>query len=670
MFPFRHQTDAGYPEPLGATPDKDGVNFSIFSKNATRVVLCLFNGWGYEIERIPLKTKTGNIWHVYVKGIRSGQRYAYRVDGPFDPEKGLRFNFNKLLLDPAAKLLTHSILPSPVQMAYQRGNRVDEDLSFDKKDSADVMPKCIVVEDNELMASSRPYIPWNETVIYETHLKGFTKLYSGIPEKDKGKFVGLSAKKAVSYFKTLGLTSVELLPIASFVQSEFLKKKKLSNYWGYDPICFMAPEPSYLAERRLSEVQTMVQVFHEAGIEVLLDVVYNHTGEGNQMGPTLCYRGIDNPSYYRLVPDNPRYYMNDTGCGNMLNFDTPEVVSLVQSSLKYWTKIFDIDGFRFDLATTLGRTGDGGFSSDAPFYKSLPKTLPNSKIIVEPWDIGWGGYQLGQFDPSFGEWNDRFRDVFRRFWKGEFGQVLDAFEEFTATKSDENFLRINYLTAHDGMTLYDVVSYNQKHNDANGEENRDGTDNNWSWNSGTEGQTHSADILKLRFNRAKAMIATLLLANGTPMMLGGDEFLRTQFGNNNAYAQDNEISWMNWKKIPEYGKKMQRFVESVLELRKDYPFFERGKRTPIYITNVEGIFLKKEEVSPNARHFAFCVFGKKFYYMLIFNALDKPVMYRFPKNRRAKDGVCLLDTAGSSLLTNEAITVAPWSFVVLASPRN
>ena len=669
MFSFHYQTDVGYPEPLGATPDKDGVNFSLFSKNATRVVLCLFNGWGYETARIPLKEKTGNIWHVYVRGLKAGQRYAYRVDGPFEPEKGLRFNFNKLLLDPAAKLLTRPVLPSPLQMAYRRADDMD-DLSFDKTDSADVMPKCIVVKDNPPAMSSCPHTPWDETIIYETHLKGFTKLYPRMPVKDKGTFAGMTAKKVVSYFKSLGMTSVELLPITSFVQSEFLKRKKLSNYWGYDPICFMAPEPTYLANRQLSEIQTMVRVFHEAGIEVLMDVVYNHTGEGNQMGPTLCYRGIDNPSYYRLVPDNPRYYMNDTGCGNMLNFDTPEVVSLVQDSLKYWTQVFDVDGFRFDLATTLGRTGDGGFSSDAPFYKTLSQTLPTSKIIVEPWDIGWGGYQFGQFNPSFGEWNDKFRDTFRRFWKGDFGQIVDAFEQFTGTQPDGKFPRINYLTAHDGLTLYDVVSYNQKHNDANGEENKDGADNNWSWNSGTEGQTRSPDILKLRFTRAKAMMATLLLANGTPMVLGGDEFLRTQFGNNNAYAQDNEISWLNWKKIPDYGKKMQRFVESVLTLRRDFPFFEGGKPASIYMMNVEGKLLKKDEVSPNARHFAFCLSDEKFYYMIVLNALDKPVLYHFPKNKWAQGSVCLLDTAESSLLTEDNITVAPWSFVVLASPKN
>ena len=662
--------EAGQPYPIGATVDENGVNFSIYSKNATAVSLHFYNGFGRETHRFQLTEKTGDVWHIYIAGAKAGQRYAYRVDGLWDPENGLRFNKNKLLLDPSAKLLTHNIEVHKSQFAYQIGDEA-EDLSFSKTDSADFMPKCIVVDTEKLRSfgnQTYPNIPWDETVIYETHLKGFSKLQKNIRKDDLGRFLGLSAKKSVKYLKSLGISSVELLPIASFANPIFLKEKGLSNYWGYDPVCFMAPQPTYLFKRNLSQIQTMVRTLHEAGIEVILDVVYNHTGEGNQMGPSLCFRGIDNPTYYRLSEENPRYYMNDTGCGNMLNFDNPATLELVLNSMRYWVEVFDIDGFRFDLATTLARTGEGGYSKDAPFFKAVAQdnVLKRVKLIAEPWDIGWGGYQAGQFPKNFAEWNDKFRDACRKFWKGDFGQAGALFSEFTAIQYDKKpeykyaWRRINFLTAHDGFTGWDLVSYNEKHNQMNGEENRDGNVANWSWNCGAEGQTQNPEILQLRFKRLKAMLATLLLSNGTPMLLGGDEFLNTQYGNNNAYAQDNAIGWLSWRHIGPYGKRMQSFVQSILMMRKEHPLFSED--TWVCLQDRNGIPLDIHNLSEGMQDFSFVCQTMGNTYFIILNASQSPVLYRLKRDISYQS---LLDTAGGSFFVDGDIQVSPWSLVVL-----
>ena len=685
MFAQKLKLQEGRPFPLGATPDEKGVNFALFSKHAEKVALCLFNALGNETHHIPLMGRTGDIFHVYVEGLKAGQRYGYRVAGPYDPENGHRFNPHKLLLDPAAKMITKPIRYHKSQMGYQIGSPI-ADLSYSQTNSASSMPKNIVCDTKKLQDrfSTKPETPWRHTIIYEAHLKGFTFQNQEISEHIRGTFAGMAAPKVVSYLKSLGITAVELLPTAAFFTGGFLEDKGLTNYWGYDPICFMAPQPSYMASKRLQEIQTMVRAFHEAGIEVLLDVVFNHTGEGNEMGPTLCFRGIDNASYYRLVPDNKRYYMNETGCGNELNMDCPAVVSLVTESLRHWTETFDIDGFRFDLATTLGRTGDGGFSKDAPFFKALQndEVLKNVKLIAEPWDMGLGGYQLGNFPSYFADWNDRFRDTMRQFWKGDFGQGYGVYAQFTGLDfchldgEKSNWRRVNFITAHDGFTLNDLVSYNSKHNEANGEDNRDGNDNNLSWNSGVEGATKDANILDFRLRRAKAMMATLLLANGVPMIVAGDECLRTQNGNNNAYAQDNKISYFVWKNISTYGNQMRDFVKSVLQMRHDYPFFRALKFPMMPEDDVpykerlllplrpDGKIMRPDDFKAEIRTVALWLRDEDNAFYLIFNALDTPITYKFPHFKKG-EWTPLLDTGGDSVMTQDDITVGAWSFAVL-----
>ena len=549
------------------------------------------------------------------------------------------------------------------------------------------MPKCIVTDTVPLKKrADKPNIPWSETILYETHVKGFTMHHPDVKVDFRGKFLGMTAKKVISYIKSLGITSVEFLPITASYTPGFLKHQGLSNYWGYDPICFMAPQPTYFFQRQLKELQDTVNVLHEAGVEVILDVVYNHTGEGNEMGPTYCFRGIDNASYYRLMNDNPRYYNNDTGCGNSINLSNPGVVDLVMQSMRYWHDMFDVDGFRFDLATTLGRGEDGSFSPYAPFFEGINKdpVLSNLKLIAEPWDLGWGGYQVGNFPSNFAEWNDKFRDTTRRFWKGDLGQAYDMHTEFigSAVGGNQgcvpNWKRVNFITAHDGFTLNDVVSYNQKHNDANGEENRDGNNSNWSWNSGTEGQTHNEGILDFRLRRAKAMMATLLLANGIPMVLAGDEFLRTQFGNNNAYSQDNKISWLNWMNISRHGQEMQAFVKSVLKLRRDYPVFKEISfplpdeshlplaQRKLLMLRPDLVAMGPEDWGEPVKTFAVRIKEEDNYFFIILNAADQTITYKLPHiagNRRK--WTPLLDSGGDAMMNEKQISVGSWSVVVL-----
>jgi glycogen operon protein len=566
----------GAPTPLGATWDGLGVNFALFSTSATKVELCLFDDAGQtELERIELPEYTNEIWHGYLPDARPGTLYGYRVHGPYDPENGHRHNPNKLVLDPYAKSTVGDLQWDHACFGYTIGAEGD-DLTFDQRDSAPFMPKCRVIDPAFTWGRERPpAVPWERTIIYETHVRGFTKLHPAVPENMRGTFSGLGRKEVVDYIRSLGVTSVELLPIHAFVNDSHLLDKGLTNYWGYNTIGFFAPDPRYSAVPAfvLSEFKEMVARLHDAGLEVILDVVYNHTAEGNERGPTLSFRGIDNASYYRLLPDQPRYYINDTGTGNTLNMSHPRVLQMVTDSLRYWVTEMHVDGFRFDLGTILARENHG-FDEGHGFLDACLQdpVLSKVKLIAEPWDIGPGGYQVGGFPPGWAEWNDKFRDTVRAFWKGDDGKLPDLATRLAASgdcfnrRGRKAWASVNFVTAHDGFTLADMVSYNDKHNEANGEENRDGHDNNHSWNHGTEGPTDDPDILALRSRQRRNLLATLLLAQGTPMLLAGDEFGRSQQGNNNAYCQDNDISWVHWA-FGEDEAALVEFVRRVIVLR-------------------------------------------------------------------------------------------------------
>ena len=574
----------GLPYPKGATWDGKGVNFALFSAHATKVELCLFDADGKtETARIELPEYRDEIWHGYVPDIGPGTIYGFRVHGPYKPDEGHRFNANKLLLDPYARAHIGELKWDPAVFGYKMG---EEDTTFDERDSAPFMPKCVVVDPNFDWKRERVWrvVPWDRTIVYETHVRGFTKLHPGVPENERGTFAGLAHKDVVGYIKSLGVTTVELLPVHTFINDSFLLERKLTNYWGYNSIGFFAPDPRYAANvaKSLQEFKEMVARLHDAGLEVIIDVVYNHTAEGNEKGPTLSFRGIDNASYYRLMPDKKRYYINDTGTGNTLNLSNPRVIQLVTDSLRYWVEEMHVDGFRFDLGTILARE-PGGFDTYNGFMKAAMQdpVLGRVKLIAEPWDCGPGGYQLGQFPPGWAEWNDQFRDTVRDFWRAQAGPKalaprLCASPDIFNKQGRQPWSSVNFITAHDGFTLNDLVSYNDKHNDANGEENRDGHSHSRSWNHGAEGPTDDAGIKGLRKRQMKNMLATLLLSQGTPMMLAGDERARTQQGNNNAYCQDNEISWLDWK-TDDAIERLIRFVRKLTGLRRKYPLL-RQKR--------------------------------------------------------------------------------------------
>jgi glycogen operon protein len=574
----------GLPYPLGATWDGLGVNFAIFSANATKVELCLFDLEGRnELERVELPEYTDEVWHGYLPDARPGTTYGYRVYGPYEPKEGHRFNPNKLLLDPYARQLVGDLVWNPALFGYTIGSP-DADLSFDKRDSARFMPKCRVVESAFTWGRvRRPQIPWERTIIYETHLRGFTMQHPAVPRELRGTFSGLMQHEVIEYIRNLGVTAVELLPIHAFVDDSYLIEKGLRNYWGYNTIGYFAPQPRYLATPFVNEVKEMVSHLHDAGIEVILDVVYNHTAEGNELGPTLSFKGIDNASYYRLAPDK-RYYINDTGTGNTVNLSHSRVLQMVTDSLRYWAQEVQIDGFRFDLATILGREPHG-FDEDGRFLDACRQdpALSQVKLIAEPWDCGPGGYQVGRFSPGWAEWNDRYRDTVRAYWKGEEGKLPELASRLTASADIFNkrgrrpWASVNFITAHDGFTLNDLVSYNEKHNEVNGEDNKDGHDHNLSFNYGAEGPTDDPKIRTLRLRQMRNMLATLLFSQGTPMLLAGDEFARTQQGNNNAYAQDNEISWIDWEGIDDDGIELLEFTRKLIQLRQDLPILRRGR---------------------------------------------------------------------------------------------
>jgi len=578
--PRGHPLSAGQPAPLGATFDGQGVNFALFSAHAERVELCLFSEDGRrEWARIPLTERDGDVWHVHVAGLTPGTKYGYRVHGPYDPAAGHRFNPAKLLIDPYAKRLDGRLVWSDLLLGYRPGAAAPDlgpdDLVPDPRDSARAVPKSVVVDPSFAWGDDAPpRIKRSETVIYEAHTKGLTQRHPEIAPEIAGSYLALASPPILEHLTRLGVTTLELLPVHAFIDDRHLVETGLSNYWGYQSLGFFAPEPRYMTQDAIWEFQTMVRGLHSAGIEVVLDVVYNHSGEGDHMGPTLAFRGLDNRSYYRLQ-DDPRYYVDDTGTGNTLNVAHPMVLRMVMDSLRYWVEVMHVDGFRFDLATVLAREAEG-FDAEGGFLDALRQdpVLARAKLIAEPWDLGPGGYRLGAWPHPFLEWNDRFRDGVRKFWRGDAGATADlagrllgsadAFDHSgrAATSS------VNFLTAHDGFTLDDLVSYLKKHNRANREDNRDGKDDNYSDNFGVEGPSDDPKIRAARDLRKRNLLATLFLSQGTPMLLAGDEIGNGQGGNNNAYAQDNRIGWVDWS---DPDRDLAAFVAKLARLRRDHP---------------------------------------------------------------------------------------------------
>jgi isoamylase len=579
----------GKPYPLGATWDGAGVNFALFSEHATGVELCLFGAEDppRESERLAVTERTDQVWHVYLPEARPGQRYGYRVHGPYEPERGHRFNPAKLLIDPYARALDGELRWSDELFGYRVGDPAG-DLSRDDRDSAALVPKSVVIDGAFEWGDDRhPRTPWHNSVIYELHVNGFTARHPGVPSPLRGTYAGLASPAALEHLTSLGVTAVELLPVYHHMDEHALVERGLTNYWGYNPIGFFAPDSRYSSAgaggRQVSEFRSMIKALHEAGIEAILDVVYNHTAEGSHLGPTLCFRGIDNDAYYHLVPDTPRYYMDYTGCGNTLDVRQPRMVQLLMDSLRYWVLEMHVDGFRFDLASALAR-GSHGVERLSTFFEVIHQdpVISQVKLIAEPWDVGEGGYQVGNFPVGWAEWNGRYRDAFRRFWRGDPGQVADLAYRLTGSSDlyqDDGrrpYASVKFVTAHDGFTLADLVSYDTKHNEANGEGNRDGTEDNLSWNCGAEGGTDDPAILALRERQQRNILATLFLSQGVPMLCGGDEIGRTQRGNNNAYCQDNGISWLDWK-LDARARRLLEFTRHLVRLRRDHPELHRRK---------------------------------------------------------------------------------------------
>jgi len=580
----RYRLREGLPHPRGANWDGRGVNFSLFSAHATGVDVCIFDADGQkELERIALPEYTDEIWHGYIDGLGPGDAYGFRVHGPYAPEAGHRFNPNKLLADPYARAFVGSLVWDHACFGYTIGDD-DVDLSFNELDSAPFVPKCLVVDASfDWKQNKHPLVPWERTILYELHVRGYTHNHPAVADTLRGTFAGLATPEVIEYIKALGITTIELMPVQSFVNDSILLERGLTNYWGYNTVGFFAADPRYCAEplRGVREFKEMVARFHDAGLEVILDVVYNHTAEGNERGPTFSLKGIDNASYYRLAPDK-RYYVNDTGTGNTLNISHPRVIQMVTDSLRYWVQEMHVDGFRFDLGTILAREPNG-FDNRSGFLKVCAQdpVLSRVKLIAEPWDCGPGGYQVGRFPPGWAEWNDQFRDTVRDFWRGESSAAelaprlygsADLFDHL----GRKPYASVNFVTAHDGFTLHDLVSYNERHNLANGEENRDGHSHNRSWNCGAEGPTDDPLILALRRRQMRNFLATVLLSQGTVMLTAGDEFARTQRGNNNAYCQDNEISWVDWR-LADKNFQQVNFVRHLNHLNARYPILRRSR---------------------------------------------------------------------------------------------
>jgi len=653
----------GQPYPLGATWDGEGVNFALFSEYAEKVELCLFDERGRrETARISVQWQTDQVWHCYLPEARPGQLYGYRVHGPYDPNNGHRFNPNKLLLDPYAKDIVGQVRWNDALFGYTIGDKA-EDLSPDPRNSAHGVPKSRVIDTAFTWGDDQPLrTPWYDTVIYELHVKGFTIHHPEVPSPYKGTYAGLATEAVIEHFKLLGITAVELMPVHSFISDRHLAEHGLSNYWGYNTIGYFAPHAAYSASGDVNEFKTMVKRLHSNGIEVILDVVYNHTAEGNQLGPTLCFRGIDNVAYYRLMPDQQRYYMDYTGCGNSLNMMHPRVLQLIMDSLRYWVQEMHVDGFRFDLAPTLTREVHAvdRFGAFLDIVHQDP-VLSRVKLIAEPWDLGEGGYQVGNFPIGWTEWNARYRDTMRAYWKGEgsligeLGYRMTGSSDLYEQSGRRPYASINFVTCHDGFTLTDLVSYNDKHNLENLEDSRDGENNNLSWNMGVEGPVlKNLNINNARRQQKRNFLTTLLLSQGVPMLLAGDEMGRTQNGNNNAYCQDNEISWVNWE-IDIYDQEFLDFVRKVIHVRNEHPVFRRRhffQGRHIKGANVKDIVWLRpdgEEMTDREwnQYHARCLGlllhgdaieehderGRKIYdntFLLLLNADAKPLTFRMP----------------------------------------
>lgn len=663
---MEHTIYPGKPYPLGATWDGEGVNFSIYAEHATEVHLCLFDGDDPRAHEsvITLTERTHQVWHGYVLGVEPGQCYGYRIDGAYDPSAGQRYNPNKLLLDPYAKAISGVVDAHEVHLGYE-ANNPDADLSFSKQDSAPHMPKAVVVDTHfDWEGDKQLNIPFHQTVIYEAHVKGLTKLHPGVPEDLRGTYAGLAHPKTVDYLKHLGITAIELMPVHQFVNNRH--GDGLANYWGYNSIGFFAPEARYASSgmigQQVGEFKNMVKELHAAGIEVILDVVYNHTAEGNHLGPTLSFKGIDNINYYRLT-DDPRFYMDYTGTGNTLNANVPIVLRLIMDSLRYWITEMHVDGFRFDLAATLARELHEVNRLSA-FFDIIQQdpVISQVKLIAEPWDLGEGGYQVGNFPPGWAEWNGKYRDCVRDYWRGAESMLSEFAERFTGSSDlyqgdyRKPTASINFITAHDGFTLHDLVSYNEKHNDANQEDNNDGESHNRSWNCGIEGPTDDAEINALRVQQKRNFLVTLLLSQGVPMLAAGDELGKTQNGNNNAYCQDNELSWLHWGQADNL---LMVYTRRLIELRRSQPVFCRRKwftGQPIKGVGTEDIawFLPDGREMPEeswdhdfARSLAVFLNGRGIHsvdekggkivgdsFYLIFNAFHEPLDFMLPKDKR------------------------------------
>lgn len=575
----------GLPWPLGSTFYGHGVNFAIFSAHAEAVELCLYSDDGLtELARLKLPVCTDQVWHGYVEGLKPGAQYGYRVYGPYEPQRGHRFNANKLLLDPYAKKIAGMFRWSNAMYGYDIEN-AHKDLVIDKRDNGRDMVKAVVVApytaEQISEVNKAPNVPWNRTVIYETHVKGFTQLNLSVPAHERGTFAGLAQPQVLEYIKKLGVSSIELLPIHAYIDEYFLTSQGLSNYWGYNTLGFFALHSGYTSNADPQEFRKFVKAAHDFDLEVILDVVYNHTAEGGQGGPTLSLRGIDNATYYTLQNQDPRFYVNDTGCGNTLNVKNPRVLQMVCDSLRYWAHDMGVDGFRFDLATVMAREAQGFFQGSG-FFDVLKQDpiLSRKKLIAEPWDIGPGGYQLGKYPAGWAEWNDKYRDTCRRYWRGDHG-ILPEFARRIHGSSDlfehsgrSPYSSVNFICSHDGFSLQDLVSYDNRHNEANNEQNRDGHHSNFSHNHGVEGDTTDAKIILLRDRQKRNLLATLFLSQGTPMLLAGDEMGRTQKGNNNAYCQDNEINWLNWQAVNEKDRALREFVSYLTWLRNTTPLLQ------------------------------------------------------------------------------------------------
>lgn len=675
--------------PLGSTFDGNGVNFALFSAHAEKVELCLFKEDGTkETGRYTIDINDNNIWHIYLEGVKPGQVYGYRVYGPYKPEEGKRFNPNKLLLDPYAKKIIGQLIWHKALFGYDISSE-DKDLSFSTLDSAPYVPKSVVVEDTfDWGDEKRPNTRFEDTIIYETHVRGYTMLHPKVETCQRGKFAGLASPSVINYLNWLGVTAIELLPVFSFFGEKY--GMYIDNYWGYETLSYFVPESKYLVGNDIDEFKQMVKTLHANNKEVILDVVYNHTIEGNQLGPTLCYRGIDNESYYTLQ-ENKRFYYDSTGCGASFNLQNPYVLTLVLDSMRYWVNTMHVDGFRLDLATSLSRVR-GKFTQDSGFLLAArqDETLRQVKMIAEPWDATMDGYRIGAYPPGWAEWNDRYRDVVRRFWRGDPKQVGEFASRITGSSdifgysNRDIWSSINFLTSHDGFNLRDAVSYNNKHNMVNGENNRDGNDANWTWNSGDEGFTDNQNVKDNRLLRLRAMLASLFFSFGTPMLVAGDEFGNTQFGNNNPYCQDNVITWIVWEAINKTDRNLVRYIKKLIALRKKMKIFERTKfftgeimhygnykvKDLVWLTQDGVEFTGQDWLTENRKCLAALAFNEECSYQIIFNGEAQSIKWKLSPSLKKLKVELLLDSSETldydmKIDAAQPFEVPAWSVVLL-----